>query len=283
MQKGERIKSDKGTYIILKTIGKGKRGTVFLADFHPHKGTSYIRTSVALKILDVLVVEDTCPLFANKIRLIDFEKEIRNNIAFSHTHIPTLIDSFKHNGIPCLAMKYIDGCSLFDFVDRHGPLPETESIRIIEEVALIIEAMHSMHLLHLDISPNNILLCNDSAYIIDLGNSMQYLENGIASDETAIRQGQLEYTPLELINCNTNLFLPAMDIYSLCATMYYALTGATPPNSKSISEHGKLPVHELEHIGVSKTLIELLIEGMQADYQKRISNIGDFISSLRKI
>jgi len=146
-------------------------------------------------------------------------------------HIPSIVkvfDFFYANGTAYIVMEHIEGMPIDQMAKRQGPLDLGLTLTIYYPVMDALAAVHREGLLHRDIAPNNIIL--DAQYrarLIDFGASRAFsqeistdmsviLKNGFAPVEQYTRRGR--HGPWE-------------DIYALCASIYYTMTGKIPPAS----------------------------------------------------
>ena len=168
-----------------------------------------------------------------------FIKEARNIATLSHPNIVQVLDVFEENGTVYYAMQYLDGGSLREKVKANGPFSEAQAVTYIRQIADALGYMHQKkHICHLDVKPGNILLDkNGRAMLIDFGISKSYDEHGNETSSTPVGLSQ-GYAPLEQYQNSLHDFSPVTDIYSLGATLYYLLTGETPPEAAVVLENG---------------------------------------------
>src|ERR1051326_3348646 len=134
-----------GGYRVLKVLGSGGRGTVFLAE------DLQLTRHVALKAM--------LPALAmNAAARQRFLREAQAAAAVKHDHIVTIHQVGEERGVPFLAMELLDGQSLHDRLKDKAALPVSEIIRIGSEVAAGLAAAHKRGLIHRDIKPANIWL-----------------------------------------------------------------------------------------------------------------------------
>lgn len=206
-----------------------------------------------------------------------FLKEARNIAKFDHPGIIRIHTAFEENNTAYYVMDYIVGESLSDKVKRQGALSTDDAIRYIKEVAKALEYVHDKRINHLDIKPANIMVheSDDSPILIDFGLSKQYDTEGnqTSTTPTGISHG---YAPLEQYNDGgVKEFSPQTDIYSLAATLYFLLTGETPPHAtKLIDENIKFPK------GFPSSLVPVIITGMESSRKKRYGNLLTFVSAI---
>ena len=184
-----------------------------------------------------------------------FIKEARTISQLDHSNIIRIHDIFEENGTAYYVMEYHSGGSLGDLVKDGKPLPETEAVRYITQIADAVGYIHKRNINHLDIKPGNILIdARGGGVLIDFGLSKQYDESGDQTSSTPVGISH-GYAPMEQYNSGgVSTFTPQSDIYSLGATLYKLVTGVTPPQAMDIVNDGlpALPAHL--SVGVKKAI-----------------------------
>ena len=166
-------------YRVLRLLGQGGMGLVFLAE------DSLLARPVALKVIR--------PELADAHGIAQrFTREARATAAIKHNHIVTIYQVGQENGIPYLAMEFLNGMSLAQWLDR-GQSPSVELVlRIGREIAAGLSAAHRHGLIHRDIKPANIWLEAPSGRvkILDFG-----MARSIREDVEITRSGVVMGTP----------------------------------------------------------------------------------------
>lgn len=227
-----------GKYRIERFIGSGGFGCTYQA-VHV-----MLNTRVAIKeffVSDFCDRDDTAGTISisskSKVELIGrlrerFVKEARMLFSLSHPGLVRVTDIFEENGTAYYVMDFIDGISLRDVVRQRGPLPESEALSYIRQVASALNYVHDNNLLHLDIKPGNIMLeRNGKVKLIDFGASKHYDASTGENTTTMMGLNTPGYAPVEQCTGSISTFTPATDIYALGATLYFLLAGKTPPAS----------------------------------------------------
>lgn len=100
-----------------------------------------------------------------------FLVEARNMAEFSQPDIVALYDYFEENNTAYIVMEYLDGVSFKEYLkERGGQIPSEEVVDITLHVLAALEEIHSHHIIHRDISPDNVFLCsNHRVKVIDFG------------------------------------------------------------------------------------------------------------------
>lgn len=210
-----------GTYRILKLLGRGGMGLVYLAF------DETLSRNVALKFLRP---EFDLPEIRDR-----FIREGRVAAGIRHDHVVIVFSVSQNNGeLPYLAMEYLGGESLAERIDGK-PMPIREAVKVIIQVADGLAAAHKSGLIHRDIKPANILFESGTgrAKIVDFG--LARTENvlaGLTQDGTVV--GTPHYLSPEQADPRNVKIDARADQYSLGATLYEALTGTTPFHGTSL-------------------------------------------------
>lgn len=217
-----------GQYTIERLVGEGGMGAVYLARH------ARLRRPTALKLL---LPERTGPE-----NIARFEREVQLTSQLTHPNTVAVYDYGRTpDGVFYYAMEYVDGLSLAELVERDGPQPVGRVIHILAQTADALNEAHAVGLIHRDVKPANILLCNragssDVVKLLDFG-----LVKDIRPDaDPALTQtNTVAGTPLylapETITDPTTVD-HRVDLYALGAVGYCLLTGAPPFQGRSTVE-----------------------------------------------
>lgn len=203
-------------YRIVRGIGAGAMGSVFLAD------DLKLHRSVAIKVLH--------PELAASMKEKRFHREIRIAAGLAHPHIVPVHDSGASDGLLYYVMRHQEGESLRELLDREGALPIPRAVSIARDVAEGLAHAHAKGVIHRDIKPANILLTGDHALITDFGIA-RAVEAATGDGADVATTSAALGTPL-YISPEQALGSPEIDgrsdIYSLGCVMYEMLTGKPP-------------------------------------------------------
>ncbi len=203
-----------GPYRVLRVLGSGGMGVVFLAE------EIALQRLVALKAM-------LPALAASAVNRERFRREARAIAAISHDHIVTIHAVGEDRGVPFLAMPYLQGEPLDGRVRRGAPLPVDEVCRIGREIAEGLSAIHERGLIHRDVKPANVWLEAPSQRV-------KILDFGLARPA----QGEGQLTQVGAVVGSPSFMAPEQagrgpvdarcDLFSLGVVLYLLSTGALP-------------------------------------------------------
>ena len=144
-----------GAYRIVRRLGAGGMGTVFLALDRKSR-------PVALKVLHEHLRGD--PLFRYR-----FAEEVAAARRVAGFCTARVIDADLQARLPFLVTEYVDGPSLYDRVTSHGPLPAPDAEALAVGMATALTAIHAAGVVHRDLKPSNVMLSRVGPKVIDFG------------------------------------------------------------------------------------------------------------------
>ena len=203
-----------GRYVVERMLGRGGMATVYLAH------DQLVDRPVALKILRREL--------SNSVAMERFSREIAVIGRLRHAHIVPLHDSGVYDELPYYVMAFVEGESLQDRIARDGALPIADVVRFGGQVAEALAYAHREGVLHRDITPGNILIADDNAYVADFGIARLFTETKkLRTTESGFILGTPTYMSPEQasgeMECDGR-----SDIYSLGCVLYEATTGIPP-------------------------------------------------------
>lgn len=186
---------------------------------------------------------------------------------------------FTTNNTAYIIMEYVQGITLKDYFKRLGRrMQEQELLNVMEPVVKALMKVHSRNLIHRDISPDNIMLPNEGGVkLIDFG-TVRSTEGSMIhkGTEAILKPG---FAPIEQYQTHGKLG-PWTDVYALCATMHYCLTGRIPEDALERLENGR----NLEHIyntpGLSAGIRAVLEKGLAVRISDRIQSMEELYRML---
>lgn len=204
-----------GNYRLLNKIGEGGMGAVYLAE------RADLKQKVAVKIIRHGA--------DSEVILRRFRREQEILAALEHPNIARLLDiGVSNEGVPFLAMEYVEGEDLIAFCERKN-LSVGEKLNLFRKVCAAVSYAHSRLVVHRDLKPSNILV-NDKGEpkLLDFGISKLISETDTEDKGTVTSLGMLtpNYASPEQFRGET--VSTATDVYSLGVILFELLTGALP-------------------------------------------------------
>jgi predicted Ser/Thr protein kinase len=222
----DRLPCDFGRYHVVRRLGRGGMGAVYLAE------DRVLARQVALKISRF---RDDGPDEEAR-----FRREARAAAALQHEGICPVFDFGIEGGIPFITMAYVEGQSLHQLLKDQGKLEPRRAAELIRQAALALGEAHRRGVLHRDLKPANILIDQQGrSKVVDFGLARR------ADDVTLTQPGAAAGTPAymspEQVRCEQ--LTGATDLYSLGAILYQLLTGQLPYPGSSLTELSYQIVH----------------------------------------
>ncbi len=210
-----------GNYRIIREIGSGGMGAVFLADRDDGEFTH----QVALKIVRQSVAD------RNIIERFRSERQILANL--NHPNIAVLHDGgISDKGEPFLVMEYVDGTTLMEYCEQNQ-LEIPELLHLFLKVCSAVAYAHRNLVVHRDIKPSNILVTTSGEpKLLDFGLAKAF-ESDTSKTQTALRAFTPAYASPEQIE--GGIITTASDVYSLGVVFYELLTGIKPLSFENCS------------------------------------------------
>ena len=205
-----------GDFHLLRKIGQGGMGQVYLAR------QLSLKRDVALKILSQDLAQDATALAR-------FQAEAEAVARISHANIVQVYAVGEVDGLHYMALEYVEGRNLKDYLARKGPPELPIALSIIRQIALALQRARELGLVHRDIKPENILVTRKvEVKIADFGLSRYFAnsEQSLNLTMTGITLGTPLYMSPEQVQ---GLAVDhRSDLYSLGVTVYHMLAGAPP-------------------------------------------------------
>ncbi len=223
-------------YVVGKVIGTGGFGITYLGyDIQQEKIIAikeYYPHGIAVRAGDDLTLEPLGSVNDEPYRR-GIERFLHEGkyVAMFETasEIMGVYDVFEENGTAYYVMEYFNGITLKAYTDKYGRISVEQAVWIAEHISEAFDVIHKGGIIHRDVSPDNIMLCrNGSVKLIDFGAARSFAEesNGLS---VMLKQG---FTPLEQYQ-RSGRQGAWTDIYSLGASLYYALTLCMPDDPMS--------------------------------------------------
>ncbi|MGB3560521.1 MAG: protein kinase, partial [Geitlerinemataceae cyanobacterium] len=263
-----------GKYRLEAILGVGRFGVTYRSVEQPSGRI------VAIKTLNIFVQHK--PNFAQAQE--KFIKEAFRLSQCSHPHIVKVYDIFQEGGLWGMAMEYIGGINLKEYLERKGKLSQLEGLRYIRQIGAALICVHDRGFLHRDVKPQNIMLQSRSSHsedyeaiLIDFG-----LARGFTTGktETHTNIGTECFAPIEQYKTRSKRG-EFTDVYALAATLYNLLTGKRPCPA-DIREQGTQLVPPIQHnSNLSQDVNDAILQGMALESEHRSATVKQWLSLLQ--
>jgi len=265
-----------GKYVIVKEVGHGSTGVVYLSH------DPYYRRDVAIKVYnleshDVERARVTRKMFLSEAHMVGM---------LQHPNILPIFDAGEEEGRYYIVTEHVHGArTLSAYCKPDNLLPVDDVVEIMYKCAKALHYAHSRGVIHRDIKPSNIMLTQaNDVRIIDFGialvsdSEISRIE-GIAGSPSYMSPEQVQ--SLEITN--------RADLYSLGAVMYEMLTGFRPFRGGNLSKllHQIVyataqPIHSLRN-DIPEVLENCVAKALQKDPAKRYRNGLELAADLTRV
>jgi hypothetical protein len=208
-----------------------------------------------------------------------FEREARIVEPLEHPNIARLRGHFPAFRTEFIVMEFCEGATLGDLLVGHGPFPETETRRILGQLATALTFVHERGVVHRDLKPGNVMLTPAGRVkLMDFGLAKEQRQ---ISDDTATQDGSVLGTPLYMApeQISGEESGPLIDVYAFACVAYELLSGKKLFEARSMTQllQEKLnktvpPAYEIGS-GISPEMHRLLVGGLEKDPAKRLGSL----------
>ena len=191
--------------------------------------------------------------------------------------IVRVLNYFEKQNTAYLVLEYIRGTSLRAYLEMMDqPMSFREAADFIHPVLTALSCVHKKHILHRDLTPDNILLSeNGSLRIIDFGSAREYAED----DRTRTVLIKPGYAPLEQYSRQGKQG-PWTNIYSLCAVIYEMITGIPPIDAAVRAKEDQLYLPSMYGAEIRPEEEAALMKGLSVDWHHRYQTIKELEAAL---
>lgn len=259
----------------LQVLGRGGFSTVYAAT------QADLGRRVAVKVLNIDVAEGAAQRrFERECRVVGILSGVPGVVAVHRS-------AFTQDGRPCIVMELMQGGSLEGFVKDNGPLTQGDAVQLADVLCSALAEAHSRGVVHRDVKPANVLLSGDGKVALaDFGIAMvTHLVNSTQTVESL----SPPYSPPERL-ISGEVDEPAADLYSLGATLYFALSGSPPFGTAREGGVSGLvqrvmndPVPPLERFDISLELVRLVEELLDKRADRRPASAAVALDRIREL
>ncbi len=263
---GQQLQS--GKYVIEQILGQGGFGITYKARH------ALLNNLVVIKTPNESLRHD--PEYPKYVkRFIDEGQRLEKLSEKQHPNIVRVRDLFDEGGTYCLVMDFVQGDSLFKLIQKRGALPTQEALQYIMQIGEALKVVHQAGLVHRDAHPGNIMIQQDGkAVLIDFGIAGETMPTTVSSRFF----GNPGFAPHEQMRGDRK---PYVDVYSLAASLYYAIAGKRPTESFQRKAYNLPLVSPQEHISsISNELNQAILKGMELEPENRPQSMQEWLKLL---
>jgi predicted Ser/Thr protein kinase len=262
-----------GRYEITAELGRGGMGTVY-------KGHDpLLDRTVALKVL-------ASELLAEEGMRERFLREARSAARLQHPHVVTVYEFGEVEGVPFIAMEFLNGDDLASAVKR-GRLPDLDSrLAVMEQLCEGLAYAHARGVVHRDVKPSNVYLLGDGTVkIVDFG--IARLEGGTLATRTGELLGTPGYMAPEQFS--GAVADHRVDQWAAGVILYELVSGRRPFDAGTVSAliyqivHTAPPPVDVAACGASPELLDILERALAKDPDQRFADLAEFAQALREV
>ena len=259
-----------GRYEVLQVLGQGGMGAVY---------------KVRDRELDRFVALKTIrpELAGDPDMLARFKQELILARQVAHRNIVRLFDISEDAGLKFITMEYVEGEDYRTRLRREGKLDPEESVKIIRQICMALEAAHHEGVIHRDLKPQNIMQDKSGRVVVmDFGLARALETRGMT--QTGALVGTMEYmSPEQAMGEQVDR---RSDIYAAGLIFYELLTGKMPYAAESAlaslmkrSQHRAIPAAELDR-GVPRNLSAIVSHCIEPNKEKRYQTAAEILADL---
>lgn len=272
----ESIPKKIGPYEIQGEIGRG--------------GTAIVYRAVDTRNNHILAIKVMPPEFALQSTFLQrFLKEGENAVRLRHPNIVQIYEAGKADGYHYIAMEYVAGGTLSDYVKKRDTLlPLAESLDILAQVGDALDYAHAQGFVHRDIKMSNILMGENGRIVLaDFGVAKSFVGEASVLTATGYRVGTPTYMSPEQITGNQGLDQRS-DVYSFGVMAYTLFTGRPPFRSDNQAELLYKVVHETPsspdtmNPDLPPHIVQAVNRVLSKDPARRFSSVFEFVTALVK-
>jgi serine/threonine-protein kinase len=222
-----------------------------------------------------------------------FRREMMTLAHFAHPHIVPILraDSVVgENGVTFLyyVMPYLEGETLRALMERDRQLPVDRAVRLAREIAEALDYAHRHGVIHRDVKPENVLLSDGHALVIDFGVARALTGGAATITGTGVTVGTPSYMSPEQASADRELD-GRTDIYSLGCVLFEMLAGASPhaaPSAQQILARrlsGPAPDVRTLRPSTPPELVRIVQRMLELAPEDRFESAASLVAALRAV
>lgn len=267
------LPSQFGRYRIVKRLGEGGMGNVFLAE------DESLDRQIALKVPRLSRANGAGILGR-------FRREAQAAARILHPNLCPVYDIGEIDGIFFLTMAYIEGQSLAEHLLQRRPINVHNAIAVIRKTAQALSEAHAQGVIHRDLKPSNIMInLRGEPVVVDFGLARTDVSELTRLTASHAMVGTPAYASPEQLECESEVD-PRSDVYSLGVILFELLTGRLPFQASSplmllqrILENDPKPPSTVR-ANIPKELDEICLKAIAKQPEERYQSMQEFDEAL---
>jgi hypothetical protein len=266
-------------FILVEELGRGGMGQVFKARDLRREEAHDRNPFIALKVLNA-------EFSAHPDSFIALQREARRASMLAHPNVVTVYDFDRDGSRIYMTMEYLEGCALDRYLSSEGVdgcVPAT-AWPIIRGIGAALAYGHEKRIIHSDLKPGNIFICNDGTVkVLDFGISRLMRPVGATGEETVFDAGQRiggltpAYAALEMWSNEPPD--PRDDIYAFACVIYELLSGRHPFGRSSAKQAFDSHRAPPRIASLKRSQWEALRKGLALQRERRTASVGALLKA----
>ncbi len=260
-------------YELLSPLGRGGYGRVYrVRDLH-------LEREVALKVLHPHLTAD--PAVVER-----FRREAQLAARLTHPNLVNIYDIGGRAGLLWYTMELVGGPNLAQLVEKEGPLPLDEVVKLLREALSALALAHQGGLVHRDLKPENMLIApSGDLRITDFGLALALRGQGRFGGATSQSGTPMFASPEQLLGERVD---QRSDLYSLAAVAYFALLGEPPFTGQTVDQvlarqtTNQRPALRERRPDVPEDLAVVLERALHNEVEQRFPSAAEFLQALNR-
>jgi serine/threonine protein kinase len=262
-----------GRYRILRRLGHGGMGAVYLAD------DTALDRRVALKVPHF--GPDDGPEILER-----FYREARAAAKLQHPNLCPVYDVGAIDGIPYLTMAFLEGQTLAEILKTGKQLSRRQSAALVRKLAQALQEAHARNVIHRDLKPSNVMINQrGEPVLMDFGLARRTDAEAGRLTRAGAMLGTPAYMPPEQVKGAVEAMGPGCDIYSLGVLLYEMLTGRPPFEGPMMAVMAKILTQDplppsTYRADLDPRLEAVCLRAMQKEITARFVSMAEFAAAL---
>jgi serine/threonine protein kinase len=261
--------------LLLEQIGRGGMARVFKARDLENRG-------------EIVAVKLPLPQYASGVGSWSMsQRESEIGASLNHPYVLRFIPLTPNRPRSMVVTEYVAGTTLADRIGKGRSLPEAEALEIARRVCEAVEYLHSQRIVHYDIKPRNVMLCDDgSIRLIDFGVAHALVAGRFAFAGRAPQLATADYVAPEQIGGRRGQ--TSVDIYGVGVLLYEMLTGHPPFEGDdpfvvaSARRIGDPTAPRVLNPNISLVTEEIVLRALRRDPRERYASAAELRADLER-